>query len=206
MADDHLPPTRASIIQRLRDPQDQEAWQMLLDIYGPTIFQYCVSKGLQRADALDISQEVLSKLQKFQYDPQRGKFRAWLGTATRNEINLFWRKKKVREHDIAAIAESSIEPDLDWDRISNAHILNSALTRIRGDFSAQQWEAFEAVALTKKITGDTEEFVWQSHGTASEVAKQLSVAVEWVYKTKSEILKRLRHEVLFIAEELTLLD
>ena len=37
-------------------------------------------------------------------------------------------------------------PDLDWERIFNAHLLEPALERIRPEFKEKEWRAFEAVA------------------------------------------------------------
>jgi RNA polymerase sigma-70 factor (ECF subfamily) len=35
MAD--IPPTRASLVLRLRDPQDEEAWRQFIDLYMPVV-------------------------------------------------------------------------------------------------------------------------------------------------------------------------
>ena len=50
--------TRPSLLVRLRDPQDQEAWRAFLDLYAPLIYGFGRKSGLQDADAADLTQEV----------------------------------------------------------------------------------------------------------------------------------------------------
>ena len=207
MSKDRWPVTRASIIHRIRDPADSEAWRIVVDIYSSPVYQFCIRKGLQPADALDVTQEVFAKLPQFDYQPDKGKFRAWLGTVTKNQVFQFWRKTKNQKSDFESDSRLlAPQDDLNWERISKAHILDSAIKRIRGDFSETQWSAFEAVALSCQIEDQEKRFVWNADGSAAEVAKQVGKSVDWVYKTKSEVLKRLREEIVYLAEELSIID
>jgi len=56
------PKTRASLILRLRHPEDAVAWEEFVEIYQPLVFRLARAKGLQEADALDLTQEVLAKV------------------------------------------------------------------------------------------------------------------------------------------------
>ena len=211
MAKDPWPNTRASIILRLQDPTDRDAWNLAVETYSPLIFQYCLSRGLQHSDAIDATQNVLIKLQKFEYCPDKGKFRGWLGTVARNQVNQFWRGQpsakgrqqlELQPNDRALPSE----PDLDWERISRAHILHSALTRIQPEFTDLAWQAFEKLVLdTENHETGGKRFVWVNDGSPDDVARQLNKTTQWVYKIKSKILGRLRDEILFLAEELSLL-
>ncbi len=53
------PVTRVSLLLRLRDPRDVEAWGDFVEVYGPLVFDYGRRHGLQEADAADLTQEVL---------------------------------------------------------------------------------------------------------------------------------------------------
>ena len=53
------PSTRASLLVRLRDAGDQEAWRQFVGLYGPLIYRYGRRHRLQDADAADLTQEVL---------------------------------------------------------------------------------------------------------------------------------------------------
>src|SRR5262249_25610674 len=85
MNDDPLK-TSLTLLARLRhDPKDQAAWSEFVARYGPSIFQWCRGWGVQEADAQDVTQDVLLKLNglmaRFVYD-SAGSFRGWLRTLT----------------------------------------------------------------------------------------------------------------------------
>src|SRR5437763_10382272 len=92
MAD--IPQTRASLLVRLRDPQDEAAWREFVDLYAPLVYGYARKQGLQDADAADLSQEVLGSVAgavgRMEYDPRRGAFRNWLFTVVRHKLSN-WR-------------------------------------------------------------------------------------------------------------------
>src|SRR4051812_13582755 len=56
MAD--LPNTRPSLLVRLRQRADQEAWREFVGLYAPLIYGFGRKHGLQDADASDLTQEV----------------------------------------------------------------------------------------------------------------------------------------------------
>src|SRR5580658_3463672 len=88
--------TRPSLLIRIRDARDTEAWQSFVDTYLPMIYRYARRMSLQDADAADVSQEVLSEVARcirtFEYSPARGRFRDWLGILVRRTV-LRFRKK-----------------------------------------------------------------------------------------------------------------
>ena len=85
------PVTRASLLLRLRDPRDVEAWGEFVEVYGPLVYDYGRRHGLQDADAADLTQEVLRAVAwsagEFRYDPSRGMFRSWLFTVAHYQAN-----------------------------------------------------------------------------------------------------------------------
>ncbi|MCA9752374.1 MAG: sigma-70 family RNA polymerase sigma factor, partial [Gemmatimonadetes bacterium] len=94
--------TRPSLLLRLRDPSDRRSWAEFDARYGELIVRYCLRRGLQLADAEDVRQEVLvslaSALKTFEYSPERGRFRGYLGRAVRNAIfRQATRPYRVRE-------------------------------------------------------------------------------------------------------------
>src|SRR5262245_60144488 len=96
MAD--IPPTRVSLLLRLRDPQDGAAWRDFVERYTPLIFGYLHKQGVQEADAADLAQDVLvavaGAVGRLEYDPARGAFRNWLFTIVRRKL-INWRNTQA---------------------------------------------------------------------------------------------------------------
>ena len=94
----HPPETRHSLIARLKDPNDQIAWEEFVSIYRPVVFRIAMQKGLQPADAEDVAQTVMVSVsravEKWEPDPQRARFRTWLNRVAVNAaINSITRRK-----------------------------------------------------------------------------------------------------------------
>jgi RNA polymerase sigma-70 factor (ECF subfamily) len=186
--------TRPSLLIRIRDPRDSDAWVTFVDTYLPLIYRYARRMGLQDADAADVSQEVLTevarRIRAFEYHPDRGRFRDWLGILVRRRVIRYLKKKdrsgvdpgeddpgaSVRNHAGAA-----------WTDAFNAQILGAALERARPHFEPVTWQAFERV--------------WLEDRRASEVAAELQMPIETIYTAKSRVLKRLAEEVRILAED-----
>src|SRR5262245_22647225 len=90
------PETRASLLVRLRDADDADAWRTFVELYAPLVYSLGRKHGLQDADAADLTQEVFASVaaavRSLEYDPRRGRFRAWLYTVARNRLLDFQRR------------------------------------------------------------------------------------------------------------------
>jgi RNA polymerase sigma-70 factor (ECF subfamily) len=196
MADPAARPTPPSLLLRIRDVADEESWRTFEQTYAPLVFRYCRRHGLQHADADDVTQEVLAAvaraIRSFDYQPQRGRFRDWLGAVTRSRLARFHarRGKEVKADPGDAPLEQVAGPadDPEWAEQFNARVLESALERIRPHFEAPTWQAFEGS--------------WLRDRPAADVAAELAMPVAKVYVARSRVLKRLREEVALLAEDL----
>ncbi|HEY6563248.1 MAG TPA: sigma-70 family RNA polymerase sigma factor, partial [Pirellulaceae bacterium] len=94
------PDTRTSLIMRLRRPEDERAWLEFWSLYQPVVLQVARRRGLQDADAMDLTQEVMRRVAQAieRWEPGRelGSFRGWLRTITRNLVVQFLRDKGRR--------------------------------------------------------------------------------------------------------------
>lgn len=95
---DEMTSTRASLIDRLKDWQDESSWRDFFNIYWKLIYGVARKAGLTDAEAQDVVQETLVSVAKhmpaFKYDPSIGSFRAWLLNMTRWRIINQFRKRQ----------------------------------------------------------------------------------------------------------------
>ncbi len=147
------PLTRRSLLFALRDVADQQAWIDFIELYTPLIFGDCVRRGLQEADAQDVTQEVMRSvakaIQKLDYDPGRGTFRAWLLTVTRSKLNNFLANRQ-RHAEVAAdttfhetLADpTSPDAEAELERAYQQRLFEVAPERVRPEFQETTWGAF----------------------------------------------------------------
>ncbi|MFI5460593.1 MAG: RNA polymerase sigma factor [Isosphaerales bacterium] len=196
MAEPEPGPTQPSLLLRIRDASDVESWQTFVSVYAPLIYRSCRRRGLQDADAADVGQEVLAQVARsirdFEYQPGVGRFRDWLGAVVRNKVSRFLENevRGVRGVLVDRSVENlgASEADGEWVAEFHAHLLSAALDRIRDRFEPPTWRAFEGV--------------WLDDRASSDVARDLALPIEAVYLAKSRVLKRLRDELMLLAEDL----
>jgi RNA polymerase sigma-70 factor (ECF subfamily) len=190
--------THSSLLLRIRNPKDGDAWQTFAEVYTPLVYGYCRRCGLQEADAADVTQEVLAcvarSIKHFDYDPARGRFRDWLGTTARNELSRFVKRRQRLNCRLPFADEllrlESADSDPVWVDHFHSHVLDVALERVRLEFEPATWRAFERV--------------WLDRMGAAKAAADLGIPIDKVYVAKSRVLKRLREEVVLLAEDIPL--
>ncbi len=192
--------TRPSLLVRVRDASDASAWAAFVDIYAPLVYRLGRRRGLQDADAADLTQEVMGEvvrsIRAFEYQPARGRFRDWLLLIARRRLYRFFdrRARRGEEHNRADALDQVVDqtPDTDWNDAFSARVLEVALQRIQPDFAPATWRAFERV--------------WLENRPAPEAAAELSMKIQLVYRAKSRVLKRLTEEIEEINEDFSWLD
>jgi RNA polymerase sigma factor (sigma-70 family) len=82
--------TRASLLDRLKDREDQASWQEFFDTYWRLIYAVATKAGLSDAEAQDVVQETVISVAKnvgeFHYDPKVCSFKTWMLRMTRWRI------------------------------------------------------------------------------------------------------------------------
>jgi len=116
------PKTRLTLINKIKDSADAEAWTEFTAIYYPLVFEICRRKGLQHADATDITQEVLSRVADaigtYRHDQSGSTFRGWLYCITRNLTVDFFRRRA--KDPLAAATDLP-----DWNQIKEPSVQES---------------------------------------------------------------------------------
>ena len=196
MAD--IPPTRASLLVRLRDRRDQAAWQEFLDLYAPLVYNYARKQGLQDADAADLTQDVLvavaGAVGRLQYDPGRGSFRNWLFTVVRRKLANWRRDRTARRNGTGDPMPSQLleecpaadaveaEWEADWQR----QVFAWACEQVRRDVALPTWQAFWRTVVEGQ--------------PGKQVAADLGLTLTAVYHARSRIRARLKELVQSVQE------
>jgi RNA polymerase sigma-70 factor (ECF subfamily) len=188
-----IPDTKASLLIRVRDPLDRDAWLDFSDIYRPVIHRMARRRGLQDADAQDLTQRVLAsvaaKVNDWQYDPERGRFRTWLSTVTRNAIIDHLRAVKPDAAQggsslIQQLNRLPVSDEATYDEIQREQkrqLFRHVAEEIRSEFEETTWLAFWLTSVELS--------------TVADVADQLQRSVGSIYAARSRVMRRLRQRV-----------
>jgi RNA polymerase sigma-70 factor (ECF subfamily) len=185
--------TSVTLLARLRhEPRDQAAWSEFVARYGPKILGWCRRWQLQEADAEDVTQDVLLKLNSrmatFSYKTS-GSFRAWLKTLTHHawrDLAAERRRSGLDGGDpnvVGLLASLQAADDLveQLDAEFRLEVMDRAMERVRRRVSARKWDAFRLTALEG----------W----SASAASGRLEMNIGRVYVARSEVKKLIREEI-----------
>ncbi len=182
------PPTRHSLILRLPASTDTEAWQEFAAIYEPLIYRFGRRRGMQDADARELVQNVFvavtRAVSRWQPDPARGRFRAWLFRIARNQLIDMVGKRKVdrgtgKTSVMLALQQVHELPQdrellLDYRR----ELFLSAAGFIRDSVQPTTWQAFWSTS----VEGEP----------IDSAAQRLGISVGAIYIARSRVLHRLK--------------
>jgi RNA polymerase sigma-70 factor (ECF subfamily) len=196
--EDYLP-TRESLLERLRNWEDQASWHDFFETYWKLIYKFARRAGLAEAEAQDVVQEtvitVARKLPEFHYDPARGSFKAWLHTVAHSRIQDHFRRKHYRRDGQQLPREQELNtslleaqaapatPDLSdvWDEEWHQSILERATERVKLAVSPKQYQMFYLHGLQGM--------------PAAQVAARLNVSRAEVYTAKYRVALLLKKEI-----------
>jgi RNA polymerase sigma factor (sigma-70 family) len=181
------PDTPLSLLDRLRNHDDAEAWRQFALLYEPLLRRWVGRNVSQPAAIDDIVQEVLSVLleglPKFEHNLGPGAFRAWLKSITIHRIRRHWRTEHLTAGQISEI-EDLEDPNSNlsrvWDQEHDRHLLGVLLDRIRPEFDPRTWAVFQRVVF--------------DGASPRDVARESEISANAVYIAKARVLKRLRLE------------
>lgn len=191
---DEIPKTRASLLVRLRDPQDERAWREFMEIYEPLVYRLARRRGFQDADAAELTQEVFlavaSAIERWDPDPARGTFRGWLFRIARNlMVNLLTNQqrhvrgaggsevKRLLDEQAAPAGEDSALFDWEYKR----QAFRWAAEQVRSEFREKTWQAFWMTSVEGV--------------EVSEAAELLGMSAGAVYIARSRAMARLKETV-----------
>src|ERR1041384_6807802 len=157
---EELIPTRASLLERLKNWDDNASWKDFFYTYWKLIYGVARKAGLSDAEAQDVVQEtiiaVARKIPEFAYDARVGSFKGWLMRLTEWRVNDQFRKKHfekggqrfpreelmsdsaLEQHEQAADFNFESVWNEEWER----HLLEAALNRVKGEIEPRQFQMF----------------------------------------------------------------
>jgi RNA polymerase sigma-70 factor (ECF subfamily) len=163
------------------------------------IVEYCRRRHLQVADANEIAQDVLLQVSRsigrFDYAPERGKFRSWLIVIVRSKLKQFVRTNRKFQrstHCETLVEHLEHEVDSEWTDVWQAQLVATAMQQVESQMSPLHFTAFRAA--------------WVDGRSAEDVSKEIAKPVSWVYVAKCRGLRLLRSAIQELSDESPLLD
>ena len=197
---EELLPTRRSLLDRLRNWEDQASWREFFDTYWKFIYSMAVRAGLSDQEAEDVVQETVTsvarKMPEFQYDPERCSFKGWLMHVTRLRIVDQLRRRQpafsqqpLSDHDTRQTPTVERVPDPAgaaafeeaWDQEWERNLVDAAMERVKLRVKPEHYQIFYLSAVKGLGTG--------------EVARMLQVNVGQVYLVRHRLAKDVKREV-----------
>jgi RNA polymerase sigma factor (sigma-70 family) len=201
---DDSSPTRWSLVNRLKDWDDQESWKAFFDLYWKLIYAVARQAGLSDVEAQEVVQEtvitVAKKMSGFKADPAFGSFKGWLLQLTRRRIVDQLRKRPppgrfkdpaVRSDETARTATVERVPDPDslrlearWDEEWQKNLVDAALERVKRKVNPNHYQIFYLHVL-KQLP-------------AAQVARTLGVNIAVVYLAKHRVAALVKKEIKYL--------
>ncbi|MCI0533614.1 MAG: sigma-70 family RNA polymerase sigma factor [Verrucomicrobiales bacterium] len=190
--------TRASLLGRLKDLENQGSWQEFFDTYWRLIYSTALKAGLTPEEAQDATQDTFVAVAKnigaFRYDPARCSFKSWLLLITRQRIIWQLRKRppaassgarRVNDStDTATIEripdEASLNLDAHWESEWEKNLMAAALEAVKRRVKPKQFQIFDLYALQN----------WP----VQDIARTLKVSAAQVYLAKHRVASLLKKE------------
>ncbi len=177
--------TRKTLLDRVKDRDDNEAWTEFYGLYAPLLFRYARARGLREGDADEVRDECLEviarKMGDFEYDRSRGRFKGWLyRIASGKVVDLLRKRQEVRADtgDLMSVPDPAPTPDEVWQREWKEEHLRQSLERARRRVPTRDFEVFRMLL--------------EEECPVPEVCDRLGINANQVYKAKGRVLRRVR--------------
>lgn len=188
-----FPETCDSLIVHIKDAGNRTAWERFVSIYRPVIFRSAIARGLQEADAQDLTQQVLlavaSAIPRWEKRNESTRFRHWLRRITRNAImNALTRRRPDQARGGSSLGElvfgelvvdSETESLIDWEY--RRELFLRAKEVVSGEVQVGTWRAFELTAIDGLSNREAATALGKSLGT--------------IYTARCRVMQRLQATV-----------
>jgi RNA polymerase sigma factor (sigma-70 family) len=196
--------TRASLLGRLKNWDDDRSWEEFTQTYSRLIRAVAIKAGLNEAEAKDVEQETLlcvaKTIHEFESNPERGSFKSWLLNLTRWRIADQFRRRAPAmaggsERDSTRTSTPTIERvpgtndiDVEWEIEWKRNVFETAFARVGRKVKPKHLQIFDLYA--------------RRHWAAARVARELGVTLIQVYLVNHRLTKLLKKEVDYLSSKL----
>ena len=189
------PTTRNTLLVKLAGAEFDSVWHEFSRQYEPLIYRFGRKRGLQHADAIELTQQVMlgvmQSAEKWSQEEPPEHFRGWLKRVASNQlINMVTREAKHRgqggsdQHSLKLTADTTYSPEQQaeklWQTEQQRSILRTAANNIRQEFTSDSWAAFERTLLGGE--------------TVESLANELGKSAGAIYAARARIMRRLKQE------------
>ena len=182
--------TRASLLERMKNWDDQASWQEFFNSYWKLIYGVARKAGLTDAEGQDAVQDtvlaVVQHIADFKIDRKRCSFKSWLMMIAQQRIIWQLRRRPPpgptprRDPDTTRTAtverlpdSSSLNLEAIWDAEWKRNLLGIALEKVKRQVSPRQLQIFDLCVLQE----------WP----VAEVARTLHISAAQVYLAKHRV-------------------
>jgi len=199
-----LAPTRATLLERLRNLQDHASWQQFFDTYWKLIYCAAIKSGLSDQEAEDVVQEtvigVARNMETFEYRPESCSFKGYLMHITRRRIIDRLRKHGRRplfvpltsgtdtsDRGMQVVDETAEKAFIQiWDEECEKNLMDAALERVKKAVKPEHYQIFYLYGIKKM--------------PLQKVCDLLNVSAAKVYVVQHRVARLVKREVQTLAK------
>lgn len=191
------PETRHSLITKLQNSSDDEAWSEFVRLYEPFLQRVVERQGVPARHVPDVTQQVFGAIARsvegWTPDGHPDSFRRWVHRVARNIVIKFMTRE--RRHPTAQGGSSIVEllhavadePDEQLARRYEYELVVWAAGQVRDEFRETSWRAFWGTLIEQRDVQD--------------VAAELGVSPGSIYMSRSRIMARLRQKLAEVSDD-----
>lgn len=179
--------TDETLLDRLKDMDAHDAWQVFYDLYWQPVIRYARKLGLVDSEAHDVLQDTMVALMhllpRFAYDANRGKFRNFLLTIVHRKALEVMRRRRRNARLMEGLGLVAADDDIPSE-IERMRWHESVFETVLAELQAAPDGMERSVAIFRDVA--------LRRRSPREVALEFGTNENNVYQTKDRIMRRLR--------------
>lgn len=188
-----FPETESVLLAQIKSLEDQQAWEQFVSIYRPVIMRLASKRGMQKADAEDLTQQVLlsvaKSIDRWKKQNESVRFRHWLHRVAKNAIiNAMKRKPRDLAVGGSTVGNRLSEQPSGKDPIEEVELeyrrelFLQAASIVQGEVEPETWQAFQRSVIEgmpiEKVASDLCKSIGKIYAARSRVMRKLKKAIE----------------------------